>query len=407
MMKTLHALLFASLLVALPLINLFAQNVGIGTANPLTKLQVSGQITTGTAFNPTVGSASNNNLINILVGTDEDGATNGIGFYEFNTFGMKIGYDGTGSAAANALRIYDNTDAPLMTFENGGEFGIGTTTPSATVDLVQNSGSGILELSTATNGEFMVFGATDNAANMRSWIAPNDGGGLDFTKEFGFDPDINGAAGAWYFERDVVMATAGGNVGIGTTAPTQILDVNGQVRIRGGAPADGRVLTATNANGDAQWEEAYTPPPTDYYSSGNTTTFTGSGVDYCASSNGTCGVEIQSITVTNNASVTRRFRVYSTFGLKADDNTDDFRHWIDDGPSGCQRYDQRETKVWPWGGDNQITSGTGSSRWSRAYNEMYYNIAPGATWTFRQKIFQSAGGCAGYKTGYMVAYPVN
>ncbi|MDP2966918.1 MAG: hypothetical protein Q8N87_00650, partial [bacterium] len=45
-----------------------------------------------------------------------------------------------------------------------------------------------------------------------------------------------------------------GNVGIGITAPTQKLDINGQIRIRGGGPAAGRVLTATGADGTATWQ---------------------------------------------------------------------------------------------------------------------------------------------------------
>ena len=44
-----------------------------------------------------------------------------------------------------------------------------------------------------------------------------------------------------------------GNVGIGTTSPGARLDVNGQIRIRGGGPAAGRVLTS-DANGLATWQ---------------------------------------------------------------------------------------------------------------------------------------------------------
>ncbi len=47
-----------------------------------------------------------------------------------------------------------------------------------------------------------------------------------------------------------------GNVGIGTTSPTQLLDVNGQIRIRGGSPGAGKILQS-DANGVASWE---TPP---------------------------------------------------------------------------------------------------------------------------------------------------
>jgi hypothetical protein len=44
-----------------------------------------------------------------------------------------------------------------------------------------------------------------------------------------------------------------GNVGIGTTAPTAALHVSGQIRITGGTPAPGEVLTS-DANGLATWE---------------------------------------------------------------------------------------------------------------------------------------------------------
>jgi hypothetical protein len=44
-----------------------------------------------------------------------------------------------------------------------------------------------------------------------------------------------------------------GNVGINTTSPTTTLDINGQIRVRGGAPANGKVLTS-DANGNATWQ---------------------------------------------------------------------------------------------------------------------------------------------------------
>ncbi|MBI5217965.1 MAG: tail fiber protein [Bacteroidia bacterium] len=44
-----------------------------------------------------------------------------------------------------------------------------------------------------------------------------------------------------------------GNVGIGTLNPTQKLDINGQIRIQGGSPGDGKVLTSGN-DGAAVWE---------------------------------------------------------------------------------------------------------------------------------------------------------
>ena len=49
--------------------------------------------------------------------------------------------------------------------------------------------------------------------------------------------------------------TNDGNVGIGTIAPSEKLDVDGQIRIRGGSPGAGKVLTS-DANGVATWQDA-------------------------------------------------------------------------------------------------------------------------------------------------------
>jgi archaellum component FlaG (FlaF/FlaG flagellin family) len=53
----------------------------------------------------------------------------------------------------------------------------------------------------------------------------------------------------------VVYVTSASNVGIGIASPTQKLDVNSTVRIRGGSPVKGAVLTSDSI-GDASWQLA-------------------------------------------------------------------------------------------------------------------------------------------------------
>lgn len=56
--------------------------------------------------------------------------------------------------------------------------------------------------------------------------------------------------------REAVRVTASGNVGIGSVAPTARLEVEGQVRITGGSPGGGKVLTS-DATGLASWQTPF------------------------------------------------------------------------------------------------------------------------------------------------------
>lgn len=58
-------------------------------------------------------------------------------------------------------------------------------------------------------------------------------------------------------ERMRVLAS--GLVGVNTSAPTAPLDINGQIRVRGGSPGAGKVLTS-DANGLASWSTIVIPP---------------------------------------------------------------------------------------------------------------------------------------------------
>jgi len=51
----------------------------------------------------------------------------------------------------------------------------------------------------------------------------------------------------------IVVSSTTGNVGIGTTGPGAKLEVAGQIKITGGSPGAGKVLTSSDASGLASW----------------------------------------------------------------------------------------------------------------------------------------------------------
>lgn len=155
-------------------------------------------------------------------------------------------------------------------YNNGGNVGIGTTAPSKHLEV---SGSG---------KEFIRL--TDETP------AVGDTMGIDFLK-----PDVGGGWTDWRIS-SVMMGgnfeiagsnddfasnpitrfaiTPSGYVGIGTTSPGARLEVNGQVKITGGSPGAGKVLTS-DANGLATWQA---PVQTGNYTSGFCNTPSSAGV---------------------------------------------------------------------------------------------------------------------------------
>ncbi len=88
-----------------------------------------------------------------------------------------------------------------------------------------------------------------------------------------------------------------GNVGIGTTAPTQTLDVAGQVRIRGGNPEAQKVLVATGTDGTGEWGVPrlnYAPYGTPTYYWDGATAPNCSGITGIASTKGSVSINSSS-----------------------------------------------------------------------------------------------------------------
>ncbi|MFT5471274.1 MAG: hypothetical protein ACI8UO_006407 [Verrucomicrobiales bacterium] len=219
-------------------------NVGIGTATPNTMFHVNGAGTFGDGFTP--GALSDDAVLNLAVGQSADGASNGIGFFENDGFGMKLGYDGVGTGDDNAIRIYDSSSLPLVSFSNGGGVGIGITLPMAKLDV---DGAIRLSDSIAADAEGMVrwSGADFQGYNGTSWLSLTVPASIDGSSI---------AAGTVTTTQLGAGAVQGSNIASGAVAGAQLaagaasanLNASGQA----GVAAGGMVLSADGANDELE-----------------------------------------------------------------------------------------------------------------------------------------------------------
>ncbi len=201
-------------------------NVGIGTTLPNTTFHTAGFGTFGSAIVPTTTEAED--VLNLLVGMNSSGVSNGIAFYENTSgFGMKIGYDGTGAGSTNALRIYDSNDSELVTFQNGGNIGIGTTNPSTTMHIKSQT----LSDATLSIDTFDANNDTSDAelqfkeAGTIKWKFQCDGSNADRLEIEG--PFLSNVMTLYQ------TSSAGKFVGIANSNPNVALDVIGSIEYTG------------------------------------------------------------------------------------------------------------------------------------------------------------------------------
>lgn len=121
--------------------------------------------------------------------------------------------------AGNAI-----TFTQAMTLDASGNLGIGTTSPSTPLDIVSNSGASALNIRTRVNNDFGIlsfsnYAGTQTISEIYIHRTGDNVGSLIFTTN-------NGSSAT---ERMRIISS--GNVGIGTTSPTQKLDVNGNIAL--------------------------------------------------------------------------------------------------------------------------------------------------------------------------------
>ncbi len=171
-------------------------------------------------------------------------------------FGSNVNDFRVGNLHANGqLELYSG-GAREMVIDIEGKVGIGTDNPSSTLNVVNNGASGVVNQSTGAAGKVMTT-RTDGV-----WIGLVSGGntptllfenGEDFAiSEANADDTPYDATYSSLNQR--VKVVAGGNVAIGSHTPSTKLDVDGQIRMRGGSPSLGSYMTS-DASGVASWDQ--------------------------------------------------------------------------------------------------------------------------------------------------------
>ncbi len=116
----------------------------------------------------------------------------------------------------------------------GDNVGIGTTSPTAKLDVVGLNNGSSVRFTANTNAD--VAGAVFTVPGVTNWSLGNRPSGAFVLNN-----------GNIFAGTDLITVLPGGNVGIGTTEPTKKLDVRGSVGIGGGVThGNGLTITSTN-----------------------------------------------------------------------------------------------------------------------------------------------------------------
>jgi len=240
-------------------------NVGIGTTAPGAKLEVTG--TSGGRY----ARIADNGLLTINYG-DSAGDTkfitlsnsygntgnlhnilfkSGDGTTQYNSAQIQQGHESSWTSTASTRDSYlsfftslDGAMAEKVRITSDGNVGIGTTTPAQMLQVYGGStrSSAVFNVGTA-NYNFGLYRWTGVAGQWRSWhLVSNGTNGADLDFQYGPDAAIGSETLA-----PKVTFQGGGNVGIGTVAPSSTLHVIGDIRASGNVIAGGTMTANVGA----------------------------------------------------------------------------------------------------------------------------------------------------------------
>ncbi|MEI7426130.1 MAG: hypothetical protein WCK16_04385 [Candidatus Moraniibacteriota bacterium] len=202
-------------------------NIGIGTTSPLVKLQIgNGTISTSTYISS--GSGNYDGTLRFLPANS-------------TAWGMSMTYNDSSPLGLNFLR-HSNSSAGVSAMfieRDTGKIGIGNLAPRTTLEVNNNS--------LAYNIEQFRIGCSDGtkylsmATNNIQYVAGNSTSSfLSIGTNVGASPTGDGGAVKIFTGSNVLntIFDRNGNVGIGTTVPTQKLTVAGNINVVGGSFID-------------------------------------------------------------------------------------------------------------------------------------------------------------------------
>ena len=230
--------------------------VGIGTNNPQTNLHL-----VSNNSNPVIFDGGNSLFITLA----ENGSNRGyFGSYAGNPEDIEFG---TYAGNLGAIHLTTN-NAPKLTVLNGGNIGIGITSPTQKLDVQ----GGNARINNSFIGD-VGFGST--WANFSHQSQANGTGyGFLHSNDGNFTLINKQNTGLGYIgfrvgNIDQAVITNAGNMGIGTTNPSQKLDISGKIKITDGTQGVGKVLSS-DANGVGTWvnNTAITPAVIGTFSGG-------------------------------------------------------------------------------------------------------------------------------------------
>jgi hypothetical protein len=182
-----------------------------------------------------IGSVSNGEFI---IKSHNDGLSGGSNALKITRF--------PSAQAIDTIQFWTSNSSGLASSEkvritSSGNVGIGTTTPGAKLHIATNQ-----DITSNPDSTGLLLNSLQaNGGSGQKWLLSNGVASVD-NADFAIRDVTSG-------EYRLVINNNNGNVGIGTASPGAKLEVAGQVKITGGTPGSGKVLTS-DATGLATWQ---------------------------------------------------------------------------------------------------------------------------------------------------------